>query len=404
MSKGKRYNHEPKLNIKKVIAVFIMLMVIVALVIAMKKLATPEEMAGAKQKEYYAFYQDGQWGVIDSQAKIVISPTYTEAIIIPDHTKDVFICTENVDYDKGTYTSKIMNAKNKPILKKYTQVEAIENYDQHHNLWYEENVLIYKNHQNQYGLINFDGKVILEAAYDEITSLKGKKGVLITKKEDKVGLVNTQGAEIIPNQYSSISSLGGESNQYIVENQSHQYGIYGVLEEEYQEILPLGNQEYFCVKQNNQYRVINKEKDKVMKKAVDNVTQIKDNILVYQINQKYQAYDIENKKTLDNNYDKLIYTANDYFIAKKGKSYGIVDLQGHIKEKINYANIIYHEAADMYELEEKNNTSGVNKILNNQLQDEFHPLRQIMSVLFAIQEPPQHDIKKLHVHGYLLLL
>ena len=368
MSRGKRYNHEPKLNIKKVIAAILMVIVIITFVIAIKKLATSDNTKEMRVKEYYAFYQENKWGVIDSKAKVVIKPIFSEPIIIPDHTKDIFICTENVDYENGIYTSKILNAKNKEILKQYKKVQAIENYDENNNLWYEENVLAYQNDQNLYGLIDFKGKILVEPIYDEITSLKGTKGAILIKKDNKVGLVSTSGTTIIPSEYQSIRSLGENTNLYIVENENQQYGIYGVLDEKYQEIKPLGSKEYFCVKENNQYKLINQENEDLMTQKFDTIMQIKDSIIVYKKDNYYQAYDLESKTTFKNKYDEIQYTSDQYFIVKKKNVYGIIDLEENVKEKIEYANIHYDTTSGIYELEEKNNTSGMNKILNQKLQ------------------------------------
>ena len=49
MSKGKRYDGEPKLNMKKVFAVFIAIAVIIMFVIGIKKLMTPSEKSEQKQ-------------------------------------------------------------------------------------------------------------------------------------------------------------------------------------------------------------------------------------------------------------------------------------------------------------------------------------------------------------------
>ena len=102
MSRGKRYSSEAKLNIKKVIAVILIMVVIVMFMIAIRKLIQSDENNNITVIDYFTLYSNGKWGVIDSNANIVIEPTYDEMIIIPDKSKDVFICTENVDYENNT--------------------------------------------------------------------------------------------------------------------------------------------------------------------------------------------------------------------------------------------------------------------------------------------------------------
>ena len=368
MSRGRRYSSEPKLNMKKVIAVALIFIVFIVFLMAVRKLTQKDTTTGIQTTEYYAVYTDGKWGVIDSKANTIITPTYDEMIVVPDHTKDVFLCYENVNYKENNYATKVLNAKNKEIFKQYTQVTPIENYDENHNLWYEENVLRYKNSQGKYGLIDCNGKVVLEAEFDEVKALQGVKNAILTKKSGKVGLVDNTGKQLVPTQYTKITSLGKDTNLYIVKDENSKYGIYNKLDEDYKEIKPLNSNELFCVKEENEYLLINKDNEKMLDKAFDNIVQIKNHIVVYEKNKKYGAYDIDTEKEIKCEYDSILYTSDNHFIVKKDNAYGIIDIDGEVKEKINYASIVYYEDSGVYELEKKNNKEGTNIILNDKLQ------------------------------------
>lgn len=367
MSRGRRYSHEPKLNIKKVIAVILAIIVIIVFAIAIKKLISKDGMQNITAKTYASLYLNNKWGVIDNQANIVIEPVYDEMIIIPNNEKDVFICTEDVDYENNTYKIKVLNAKGKEILKEYNKVQAIENYDEYNNLWYEKDVLKFEK-DGKYGLINLEGKIILEAEYEDIYALKGSKNSIITVKESKLGLVNNSGTKVVPNNYTQIKSLGEDTNLYIVRNEENNYGIEGKLEAKYQEIRELNHKDIYLVKENNQYKVINEEEQEVFKESFDDIIQIKDNIIVYAKNKKYGAYDIVENKKITCEYQELTYTCNNYFIAKKNNVYGIIDIENQIKEKIEYAKIGYYEEAQIFEMEVANTTNSKNIILNNHLE------------------------------------
>lgn len=367
MGRGKRYSHKPKLNIKKVIAVILAIIVIIAFIIAIKKLITKDDIQNITAKTYASLYLNNKWGVIDNKANIVIEPVYDEMIIIPDPEKDIFICTEDVNYENNTYQVKVLNAKGKEILKEYNKVQAIENYDTNNNLWYEKNILRFEK-DGKYGLINLEGKIILQAEYDDIYALKGTKDSIITVKENKLGLVNCAGTKVVPNQYTEIKSLGESTNLYIVKNDQNHYGIEGKLEIKYQEIKPLGHKEIYLVKENNQYKVINQSEEQVLPENFDDIIQIKDNIIVYAKNKKCGAYDINQNKKIPCEYEELTYTCNNYFIAKKNNAYGIIDLENQIKEKIEYAEIEYYNDAQVFELVAKNTENSENKILNNNLE------------------------------------
>ena len=73
--------------------------------------------------------------------EIVINPSYQEMIIIPDKTKDVFICTYDINEEDGTYKTKALNKKNEEIFTQYDQIQVLENIDDDDNIWYEKNVL-----------------------------------------------------------------------------------------------------------------------------------------------------------------------------------------------------------------------------------------------------------------------
>ena len=92
--------------------------------------------------------------------------------------------TYDVNESTGTYKTKVLNNKNEEILTGYDQIEALVNADKNDNTWYEENVLRVKK-DNQYGLIDLNGKELLQAEYDEITVLNGLENSIIIKKLEK---------------------------------------------------------------------------------------------------------------------------------------------------------------------------------------------------------------------------
>jgi len=366
MSRGRRYNNEPKLNIKKVIAVVVAFILIIMFVMAIKSLLSSDSSASKLvSTTYFVTNKDSKWGVIDNNAKTIIYPTYDDAILIPNNKKPIFICTYDVNYENGTYKTKVLDEKGKEIFKEYDKVLPLENYDENNNVWYEANVLLVEK-DGKYGLINFDGKQILDTVYEKIETLKGVANSLITIKDQKLGLVDDSGHEVIQNQYQEIKTLGKNTKKYIVK-QNDKYGIYDVLECKYQEILALNNNKIFCVKEDGKYKVINDKTEEVFKESFKEIKSIEDNIVVYKNSKGYTAYNIETKEKLEKEYSALTYTSNDMFIAKSENNYGIINLDNEIKVDFKYTNINYYEDLKVYELEE--NSTNVNKILNSELKE-----------------------------------
>ena len=76
MSKGKRYE-EPKLNMKKVFAVILAIVVIIMSVFIIKGVFSREQSnGGITSKTYFASYKDNKWGVINEDGTVVLEPTY----------------------------------------------------------------------------------------------------------------------------------------------------------------------------------------------------------------------------------------------------------------------------------------------------------------------------------------
>ena len=181
MSRGKRYETEGKLNYQKVFAVIIAVIVIIMVVMIIKNVFVQREKL-SKKYEYFTVFSSEKWGVINQDGEIVINPSYQEMIIIPDKTKDVFICTYDINEEDGTYKTKALNKKNEEIFTQYDQIQVLENIDDDDNIWYEKNVLkVMKN--GRYGLIDLNGKKLLDCEYDEINVMKGIENSLLIKKE-----------------------------------------------------------------------------------------------------------------------------------------------------------------------------------------------------------------------------
>ena len=227
MGKGKRYEGEPKLNLKKVFAVIIAIAVIAMFVIGINRLFNTESTTQEKTValEYFPVYTNGKWGVIDSRGNTIINPEYDEYIVIPDSTKAIFICTTNVNYEDGTYDSIAINEKGEKLFTNYDTVEAIENYDSSNNLWYETGILKVSQ-DGKYGIINTNGNQLVSPEYDSITALKGVSNSLLTEKGGRYGLVDNVGSVIIENEYDQIIPISDRyEDGYIVEDSSNKFGV-----------------------------------------------------------------------------------------------------------------------------------------------------------------------------------
>ena len=288
MGSGKRYESEKKLNIKKLLGVVIAIAVIIMVFFSIKKLLEPKDTSKDPLAiGYYAAYEDGKWGVIDGSGKEILPFTYDEIIVVPDNTKDVFIVTTQTDFSNETYITKLINSKKEELFTNYETVEAIDNYDQNENIWYEKNVLKVKK-DGKYGLINFTGSEILKCEYDEIYSLKGTTNSLILEKDGKIGLSSNVGDVIVKPEYEDVRALGIDySYGYIVTESDGKVGLIDcnkkmVLDVIYEDITNAFSNSMYTVKEEGVLKIMNKDKGLVVDLGADysEVTQIAGDHLV----------------------------------------------------------------------------------------------------------------------------
>ena len=360
MSRGRRYE-EPKLNMKKVFAVILAIIVLIMFVFVIKGLLSNNNDKGKiASKDYFALFKDNKWGVIDELGNIVIDPSYAEMIIIPDSKKDVFLCTYDIDYNSGTYKTKALNSKNEEIYTDYEQIEAIQNIDENNNLWYEDVLRVEKN--GKYGIIDLSGKELLPCEYDSITALEGVKNSLKISKEGKIGIVNAEGKTIVNTEYADIQGLGTDSTDgFIVKSDDGKYGVVDfsnnkVLETKYDEITKIYGNNLYVVQQNGKQVLVDKSGTEVLNSGFDEITSIlknTENGVIYKKNNKYGVMKTTGEVTLEASYDELKESKSGIFIAKEGNKYGIIDLAKDTKVEFKYSSISYNEKADLYITEDE---------------------------------------------------
>lgn len=358
MSRGKRYDDTPKLNIKKVIATIVAFIVLIMVIISIKKLLTskPKTKEVTAAETYFSVYKDGKWGVIDNTGKYIVNATYDEMIIIPNQNTDLFICTYNADYENETYSTKAINKSNAELLTSYENVEAIENSNSS-EIWYESDVLKFQK-DGKYGLIDFKGKLILNAEYDNIYALSGVKKNLIIEKDGKKGLVNTSMGEVIINPvYDEISTLSDSyENGYIVLSNG-KYGLIGadakvIFEPIFDEIKHTSSNEYYAVQKDGNLQVINSSGEAKLTEGFDQIIDINGDNVTFVVNGKYGAEKIGGIVIIEPQYEDLKYIFGTYYIAKKDGHYGVISTTGENPIDFLYTTMSYIKTADFIEADD----------------------------------------------------
>lgn len=353
MSRGKRYNGEQKLNMKKVFAVIITIIVIIMFFMGIKHILKKDKNVTNSFTEisYFTAYENGKWGVINSNGDAVISPSYDEMIVIPNSKKDVFVCMYEVNYSDGTYKTKVVNSKNEDLFTNYTSIEALSNYDENNNVWYENNALKVQK-DGKYGLINLDGSEILSCTYDKIDTLKGVKNSIIIKKDDVLGLVNATGNIIIEPKYTEIQPLTDEyTNGYIVKDSNKQLGIVGtnkdqILECKYSDIKHVYGNEMYIVKENGKWKITNKDGSVNTELSYDDITDINNDCVTIKNNGKFGIIGTDKSEKVKAEYQYLKCVFSNYYIAEKDNKYGVINIQNEAVIPFEYKSIEFDKDAD----------------------------------------------------------
>ncbi|MCI9177830.1 MAG: WG repeat-containing protein [Clostridia bacterium] len=303
---------------------------------------------------YYAVYTGGKWGVINSKGDTIIKPEYEEAIIIPDTTKDIFLCTYDVDYTAGTYKTKVLNSKGEEIITGYDTVRALENYDSNNNVWYGNDVLVVSK-AGKYGLVDFKGKELLKCEYDSIEALKGVKSSFITKKDGKLGLVDNIGATIIENEYQAIKPISDKfENGYIVTDVNKKMGVISgnktiAVEVKYEDIKQVYGDGNYVVKENGKWKIVDSQGKSYLEEKFDEITSIHGQNVILQKDKKYGVTTLTEENKIAIKYEEISYAFEDNYIFKQNNKYGIINLSGEEVLKPEYDSLIYREDAGFFE-------------------------------------------------------
>lgn len=376
MNRGRRYE-ERKLNLKKVFAVFIAIVVLIMFIFIIKGILTKDREQGKiVSTDYFVSYQNNKWGVINSKAENIIDPSYAEMIIIPNSKKDVFICTYDVNYETGEYKTKVLNNKNEEIFTNYNKIEAIPNNDEGNNLWYEENVLKVEK-DGKYGLIDLNGKELVACEYEEITAVKGIKNALKTKKDGKQGVITDDGKVLLKPQYNEIEALGKDNKSgFIIQAETGKYGIVdysanSILSTNYDEISKIYGNDYYVVKKNNKQILVKKGDEEVLTSGFNEIKQVlktSEGQVIFTINNLYGVMKTTGEVLIEPTYEELKEAKSGILIAKLNGKYAIMDINKNNKTDYKYTDIFYNEKADIY--------TATDETLNNEILDNTFTVRQ----------------------------
>ncbi len=255
--------------------------------------------------KYFTIVENNKMGVIDNKGNVIIEPNYN-TIQIPNPTKDVFICINDDE-------TKVVNEKGEESFKNFEEVSAIQLKELATEIPFEKSVLKYKENE-KYGLVNFEGKKITEAIYENIENLPYKEGELLVENNGKYGVINMLGKVVIPVEYKEI-----KVDEYYENNSAYRYSGYIVGTETDNGTM------YKYINYNNKQQ--SKDEYQDIQRVVD--YENKDEYyLIFKKDNKYGVIKNENI-VINNEYDNIEYDSfNQLFTVKKDGKYGVLKSNG----------------------------------------------------------------------------
>lgn len=358
---------------KTAIIIVSVVIIIISLIISiyMPNKEKIDEEIEDKSVTYFLLKRDEKMGVINQDGKIILEPKF-DSITIPNMHKSVFICSNGEE-------KKILNNENKEIFTKYSNIEAIQLTNVISESMYEKNVLRFEK-DGKYGLLGLSGNVVLEAKYQEISSLGYKQGEILVKENNKYGIISDKGNTIIKSNYDSIESDqyysdidGYKKSGYIVCNRTsdgYRYGYFDyegskVLDTEYNQVTRLTHSDdkiYLAASKNGQFglfinnnKIINTQYQSI---SYDN------NIGMFIVERtgKYGAINEKGIEVLKTEYSD-IQIKGIYMYAKKDKTEKIYDKSGNEVKISPTVTIEYTQNPEYYIMSEDNNYSILNSDL-----------------------------------------
>ena len=309
----------------------IIILLIIALIIGLaykylQKRNKNYDLEIVESYNYYPLLKDGKYGIIDLQGNILVNPDYKQTII-PNPSKDVFVCiNENNTEGDEDDTTIVFNQNGEQIFKEYENVSAIRFSGTVSDMPYEKTVLSYKK-DGKYGLIDYKGKKVTDAIYEEIMSVPYKEGEILAKKDGKYGVINNKGVVLIEFEYDEISGDGFYNEDTKYKDAGYFIGIktddgyrYGYINKKFEKIL---DTEY-----NDIYRIdVEDDEKNIYLKATKNG----------QVGIIYNGKEIIKCEYQDIDYDDK----NKCFLVVKDSKRGVYDINGTNIVPVEYDYIAY---------------------------------------------------------------
>ena len=271
-----------------------------------------------------------------------------------------------------TYTSKILDYGYSKIDENFTNQKSVLN----------SMLIVYKEDEKAYGVIDLKGNDIIESKYDGITFLPNT-GDFLVKSNNKVGTISEKRETKIPINYDSLELIDSDLALYLAKKDNK----YGIIDSR-------GNVKIYI-----EYDEIGIDNTKFEKNDIKNKYLIANGLIPVRKDKTWALFDKNGNQLTDFEYDSFGYIASsnkdainllvvpdyDVIVACKNKKYTLINSSGktifaalvddiymtissgqkHYYMNINDQTEDVEKVLDVYNVKKSNNSSSSNSNSNS---------------------------------------
>src|SRR5690606_16505771 len=303
--------------------------------------------------------KNNKFGIINNQGKEVIPLEYDKI----EHPKRYSNILELFVLEKNEKLQ-ILDENTKPIKQNILSYswDKIDFDD------YYLDVLLLKDSQNKFGIIDENGKTIIPFEFEELRAFDGEE-TSIAKKNGKYGIINFQNQELVAFENDEVSS--SKFSETFVVKQQNKYGLLDkqgkkIVDFVFEDLQPCYYDENnkFIIKTKGKYGIIDISGKEIIPAEYDEIS----NWVEYgheahfvSKDKKKGMFSREGKQLIPTIYDELDYLTNNLIVVSQNKKYGIVNISNKVIIPLKYDQIyldwysIYYEnnEPEIYVLKDK---------------------------------------------------
>ena len=299
-----------------------------------------------------------------------IEKAFNVSFSFNDKTNKGYIYT--MPYLIETYTSKILDYGYSKIDENFTNQKSVLN----------SMLIVYKEDEKAYGVIDLKGNDIIESKYDGITFLPNT-GDFLVKSNNKVGTISEKRETKIPINYDSLELIDSDLALYLAKKDNK----YGIIDSR-------GNVKIYI-----EYEEIGIDNTKFEKNDIKNKYLIANGLIPVRKDKTWALFDKNGNQLTDFEYDSFGYIASsnkdainllvipdyDVIVACKNKKYTLINSSGktifaalvddiymtissgqkHYYMNINDQTEDVEKVLDVYNVKKSNNSSSSNSNSNS---------------------------------------